>query len=125
MVYGIGTDFLHLSRLKPLEGQWDDAFFRRTYTDAERQAALGRQYPLLYFADRFSAKEAIYKALGLPPELDRLREIEILNNDAGQPYVRLHGKIRQFAEEAGIKKVHISLSSDEDTAVAFALCEGD
>jgi len=123
MVYGIGTDFLHLSRLEPLKNSWDDSFFLRTYTDEERKAALARPEPLLYFADRFAGKEAVYKALSLPPELDRLKEIEILNNDAGRPFVRLYGKIADYAASVGVQRVLVSLSYDGDTAVAFALCE--
>jgi hypothetical protein len=42
-----------------------------------------------------------------------MKDIEILNNDAGTPSVRLHGEAQVKARERGVANVLISLSHSE------------
>lgn len=123
MIIGVGTDILHLQRLSGLEGQWEDVFFRSTFTPAECSAAVERSRPLLYFADRFAGKEAVFKALRIPSDAIRLNEIEILDDEEGRPFVRLYGRALAVAEGNGVRNIHVSLSYEDDTALAFAVCE--
>ena len=121
MIHGIGTDILAVSRLGNVCA--DEVFVRRAYTPAERAQAAERENPNCYFCTRFAGKEAVFKALGMDPDRARLNEIEILSDAFGAPHVTLHGRMAAFARDAGIARIHISLSWETDCAVAFALAE--
>ena len=123
MIYGIGVDIMDIARLETLRGKYDDPFFVKTFTDSERSAALRRRDPIRYFAKRFAAKEAVFKALNGRPDAFRFNEIETLNDERGQPYVVLYGETRKFQELAGIGHIHISLSDDGGFVIAYAVCE--
>ena len=97
----------------------------RIYTPDEVKLILSRPIPLNSFATRFSGKEAVFKALNLHGDAIRLNEIEILENENGQPTVALYGNAKRLADEKGITQIFISLSYDTDYAVAYAaaVCE--
>lgn len=124
MVIGIGTDILKIDRLACFDKGWDDPFFRKVFTQAEREAALERAEPLLYFATRFAGKEAVFKTLHIDPNHVRLDQIEILNGEFGEPKVVLLADVAIHARQMGIKNVMISLSYDTDYATAFAVANG-
>ena len=131
MILGIGTDILNMQLLDGSFLVPSDPFLIRTYTEEERREAGGRQDSQAYYATRFAAKEALFKALyaGADPgkgEAPRLgSELEILTLANGAPSVRLHGRSRERAMALGVTNVHISLSYDEPYAVAFAVLEGE
>lgn len=119
----IGTDILALSRLRNLDGRWEDPFFRKTFTPAERDFCLGRPDPLLAFAEAFSAKEAVFKALDLSAEGVRLDAIEILRDDKGRPTVTLRPPLDRLARDRGVSRVDLSISYETDYVLTAALAE--
>lgn len=121
MVKGIGTDILAIKRIRTIiENNANDAFVKKTFTKSEIDLSQTRHDPVMFFATRFAGKEAVFKALHISEEI-RLNEIEILEADAGRPFVVLHGKIKDIAEKKGIAFIEISLSYETDYAVAFAV----
>ncbi len=120
MIYGIGTDILKISSIASGTADLSDPFVRKTYTPKEVALITSRPIPLNSFATRFSGKEAVFKALNIYGNDIRLNEIEILENENGQPTVTLHGNALRLAEQKGISRILISLSYDTDYAVAFA-----
>lgn len=120
MTYGIGTDILKISSIAPGVADLDGPFVRKTYTQKEIALIASRPVPLNSFATRFSGKEAVFKSLNLYGDDIRLNEIEILENENGQPTVTLHGNALRLAEEKGISRILVSLSYDTDYAVAYA-----
>jgi phosphopantetheine--protein transferase-like protein len=120
---GVGTDILNIQRIRNIFSDVSDPFFKATYTDAERDQALIRPDPVLYFATRFAGKEAVFKCLGIMPAGIRLNEIEILEAETGQPRVTLFGNLKQIAENKGIRDIQVSLSYETDFAIAFAVAQ--
>jgi len=49
-----------------------------------------------------------------------MKDIEIVNDNAGIPTVHLHSDAKARAAEKGILKVLVSLSYSETVAIAFA-----
>ncbi|KAI0360181.1 fatty acid synthase [Trametes cingulata] len=74
------------------------------------------------FAARWVGKEALFKSLGVASKgaAAAMKDIEILPDESGVPTVTLHGEAKAAADAKGIKKVHISLSHSDTTAIAFA-----
>ena len=123
MIFGVGTDILQLNRMRNDILQDSDPFVRRTFTEKERKEAAAREDSRLYYAGRFAAKEAVYKSLRLSPELVDLSEIEVLTESSGGPRVILHDRLRSYKNQQGIRKVHVSISYEEETVLAFAVSE--
>ena len=123
MIFGIGTDILELNRMRSGILQDNDPFVRRTFTEKERKEAAAREDSRLYYAGRFAAKEAVYKSLHISPELVDLSEIEVLTESSGGPRVILHDRLRTFKNQQGIRKVHVSISFEKETVLAFAVAE--
>lgn len=120
MVYGIGTDILKISNIAPCVSNLNDPFVRKIYTPAEVELITSRPIPLNSFATRFSGKEAVFKAMNLNGDAIRLNDIEILENENGQPTVTLYGNALRLAQEKGISHILISLSYDTDYSIAYA-----
>lgn len=123
MIYGIGHDLLKVSNIEQAVSDPSDPFVRNIYTDRELALIQSRPIPLYSYATRFSGKEAVFKCLNLHGDAIRLNEIEILENENGQPFVILHGRAKTAAIEKGIVQVHISLSYDTDYASSTAIAE--
>lgn len=124
MVLGVGTDILRMSRLSEASLREGDAFLAAAYSENEIAEAAKREDPHAYYAARFCAKEAVFKALGISGEHVKFREIEILSDENGCPFVRLGGDIARAAVQRGIDEALVSISSDGDYVQAFAIAQG-
>ena len=124
MIFGIGTDLLNISAIVPSVADLDDPFIRKIYTRKELEFIQSRDFPIYSFATRFAGKEAVFKCYGTNGNSLRLNEIEILENEVGQPVVFLHDKATELAKILGITKILISLSYDTDYAVAYVTAIG-
>ena len=126
MIKGIGTDILAIDKLKLIFSQKEyqkDSFVRKTYTSSEIAQAEERPIPLYFYATRFAGKEAVFKALTVTGEDLRLSEIEILSDETGRPHVTLSGNALLLAQKKEISQILISLSYEDNTAIAFAVAE--
>ncbi len=125
MITGVGTDILKIDRLRNDQASLTTGspFLTKTFTTDELHAAAERADPTRYLATRFAGKEAVFKALGTGDGLIRLNEIEILNDDNGQPNVTLSGRARLAADAMSVTNIQISLSHDTDYAIAFAIMQ--
>ncbi len=121
MMIGIGTDILNIHNIENVVTDLNDPFVTKTYTQKELELILSRPVPLNSFATRFAGKEAVFKALSVHGNALHLNEIEILENEIGQPVVFFHGKAKKLAKVKGIKTALISLSYDTDYAIAYAI----
>jgi len=124
MILGIGIDVVHVYRLK----RWEKipGLFQRFFHDDELKAALPKgEAGILSLAARFAAKEAFGKALGTGLHGFSLKEIEVMNDQLGKPYLRVHGRALEALEKLGGRKVNISLSHERDNALAVVVIEGD
>ena len=114
----VGVDIIEIDRIAAALVRHGDRFLKRVYTKLEVAACRGRVNEL---AVRFSAKEAVMKALGTGARGVAWREIEVLPNHRGKPLVYLHGRALERAEKIGLRDVDISLSHSKDFAVAFVV----
>ncbi len=74
-------------------------------------------------AGSFAAKEAVSKALGTGIGEIGWREIEILRDHNGKPYVELHGRAFECLERMPANKVWVSITHLRSLAAAQAVIE--
>ena len=101
----------------------NDTFVGRNFTTKEQAYCKKAPSPQASFAGRWSAKEAVFKSLGVLSKGAgaALADIEILNDDNGAPQVTLHGDALKAARSAGVKNVNISISHSDRQAIAVAV----
>ena len=124
MIFGVGTDLVEIGRIQKAIEKYP-RFLQKVYTEEEIRYCQRKKNPWQSFAARFAAKEAVSKAFGTGLGKIALTDIEVVNHSSGQPYVRLYGAAQMFAQEHGMKYVHISLSHSELYAMATAIIEGE
>ena len=112
----LGVDIESISRFDSLDRKKDKIFLNKIYTKKELDYCYSNENYAQHLAARFTAKEAIIKAIsssGL--NLPFYNEIEISNEKNGSPYV----KIKSFKKI----KVKLSLSHCDEKALAFVVME--
>jgi len=127
MIIGIGTDILNKNRVCQVISSENQSFISRVYSEAELiEAGKSANDITFYLGTRFAGKEAVFKTLSIPSSSKiYLREIQILNDVNGIPYVELKGEMARTAKERGITKILISLSYDTDYIIAYATAIAD
>jgi holo-[acyl-carrier protein] synthase len=130
MIYGLGTDICDVRRIRESVARHGDRFAERVLTDAElvvwrRRSERWPERGLRFLATRFSAKEAFSKAIGLGMRMPMTwRGCEIANLPSGQPVIVLHGALKTWFEERGLK-AHVTVTDETDYAASFVVVEKD
>jgi len=129
---GIGADISSImefdDRFKDAASIFNKAHFTATELSYCASQISGR--PAQHLAARYSAKEALIKALdqarggkfsAIAPLL--YTEIEVANDAEGRPFFALHGSLQKIAGQLGIENIHLSISHDNEYAIAFVIIE--
>lgn len=126
MIYGIGTDIVHIARIERLWAKYGDALMARILHESEYPACQHSKQPARFLAKRFAAKEAFAKAVGTglcAPVL--LTHIAVAHDRMGKPVFVCSDELNEWLLRHHIARIHLSLSDETDNVVAFALAERD
>ncbi len=122
----VGVDIVSIRRFKRLLQRFDMHFKKQIFTTYELET-YGQSIHRL--ASRYAAKEATSKALqvglahmsssGIPA-----RDIEVRTQANGAPILQLYGLAQELAIKNHIKSIKISISHEQQFAIAMvtALC---
>ncbi|MCF6093763.1 holo-ACP synthase [Microaerobacter geothermalis] len=124
MIIGIGIDLVEISRIKKIiENQ--GRFIYRIFTP--REIALFPSNGLRrieYISGRFAAKEAFSKAAGTGiGRRCSWKDIEIIPDDSGKPYLWLSQEMIQKLSFTSRMKIHLSISHGKQYAIAQVILE--
>lgn len=112
-----GIDIIEIERIKSSIEDTDGKFCERVYTEKEIEYCESKKaQKYQHYAARFAAKEALFKAISqtLGSKYDiEWKDIEILNDDNGRPYINILNE-----DIKGIEDIDISLSHCKSYAVA-------
>lgn len=119
-IIGIGTDIVNISRIEKIYSRFGESFLKKNFhaKEIEYFDHLPALQKISYLAKRFAGKEAVSKALGTGIGKIAFKDIAILNNSLGAPYVLLDEPLEKYDENM---KINISLSDEEPFAVAFVV----
>ena len=122
MITGIGVDIVNAKRMKRWCAQ--SGLLERFFHPQELAAALSRGGGAeLSLAARFAAKEAFGKALGSGLAGIVLKDIMVINSHNGRPEIKVFGTALSALVKNGATQVHVSLTHDNDNAVAMIVLE--
>ena len=121
MITGLGNDIADCRRIEQMMQKYGDLFLDHLLTPAEKAESKGR---FTYCAGRWAAKEAVSKALGCGIGANcAFTDIEIIDNEAGKPEVKLSGAAEITAKKLKADRIHLSISHERHYAVATVILE--
>ena len=121
MIIGIGTDIFEVARMKN-RIEKEPEFIYSVFTDAEIAYCEKLKFKEQSYAARFAAKESVMKALGTGWNTGiSFKDIDITNDVAGKPEIKLEGKTYDLANKLGVTDIHVSLSHCAQFATAFVI----
>ena len=120
MIFGIGTDIVRVARMHDSLERFGERFARRILAEQEWAAFLASRRRAHFLAKRFAAKEAAVKALGTGfRDGITLKQIIVSHGHNGRPLLTFSERAEEFVIRSGIKSAHLSLSDEEEYALAF------
>ncbi|MFT5740314.1 MAG: holo-[acyl-carrier protein] synthase [Gammaproteobacteria bacterium] len=124
MIVGIGVDIVEISRVQGLLEKFGNRFIERILTPEEVEEFNRRKCPTSFLASRFSAKEALAKALGtgIGKEVS-FKNIQIENDKRGKPGFIFFAGTKTFLNGKGVHNILLSLSDEEHYAVSMVVLE--
>ena len=114
MILGTGIDIIEIDRIQKATERWGDDFLKHVFTSPEIEHARKFKFPYRYYAGRFAAKEAIFKAMGIPDLT--WHDVTIVNDAQGKPVCQFNNMVLKH-------HLSISISHSRDYAVASAIVE--
>jgi holo-[acyl-carrier protein] synthase len=116
MINKIGVDIVSNLRIRDMIH--NEKMLKRLLSDEERQVfqQLGiEKRKVEYLAGRFTAKEALSKAIGKIGDLN-YKDISVLNEEDGTPLIR---------SQSFSGKIHLSISHCDEYTVSMVILEDD
>lgn len=123
MIRGIGLDTVSIQKTKKLLDLLGYSYTNSVFTKAENSNAIWQSNKEEYYATRFAAKEAVYKAIAplTKSKTFDLRLVETLNHEDGSPYIHINEEMQIVLHEARVKQLFISITTEDDYASAFVI----
>ncbi len=131
MIVGIGTDIVEISRIKDAVEKWGERFLKKIFTESEISYCYKKRDPFPHLAVRFAAKEAVVKTLSTSEhkaqsteqglKFANLKNIEVLNQPTGKPFINLLGDLKASFPYKFI--IHLTLTHERNYAIATVVVE--
>jgi len=132
MIIGIGNDIVAINRIKKIYQKFEYKFLEKCFDDYEI-AIFNKRFTknfngqINFLAKRFSAKEALVKALGIGIGRGiNFKDIRIINDQFGKPEIEiLNNKLSYILNKFNCQKIkiHLSLSDTNELALAIVIIE--
>ena len=124
MIVGYGIDIMSTIRIKNAIERFGERFLKRVYTDNEIQLVSRRKNKYEVYTAYWAVKEATMKALGTGNRMGvYFKDIEILHEKSGKPYLKLYNWSKKHADKLGVKNVAVSMSHLKDIVVGSVIFE--
>lgn len=121
MIRGVGVDIVRIERFRPWVKQGKK--LARFFHPREIEVCLSKERPAESLAARYAAREAFAKAIGSGLRGIRFDDMWVEQDEQGRPFLRLKGAAEKNFAESGAGSIHLSLSHEEDYAIAFVVIE--
>jgi holo-[acyl-carrier protein] synthase len=117
-----GVDLVEIDRFENIDQGILERFLQRVFTPFELKQT---RKSLVSLAGRFSAKEAVVKALGSGIGDVQWHDIEILTDKEGAPFLKLTGEASKKSHQLHLYTWSVSISHTHTHAIALAVAIGE
>ncbi|MGB9720583.1 MAG: holo-ACP synthase [bacterium] len=120
-IFGIGIDIIEVVRIKSAIEK-HTTFISKIFCPEEIRFSDRGVFRYEELAGRFAVKEAVLKAMktGWRQGIS-YKDIVVLNEKSGAPYVVLSGRAKEICNNLKINKIFISISHTKDLAIGLAI----
>ena len=114
MIAGVGIDLIEIARFEKECAARGDALVEEVLAPDELAYCRSMHVPFPFYAARFAAKEAFFKAIGtgLRGKLS-WHDLEVCRDDLGKPRLELRGEAASLAERRLNSPVNSRISTVE------------
>lgn len=120
MIIGIGTDIIEIDRINKAIIN-TKGFLNKIFTEKEIELFSERKMRAETIAGNFATKEAFVKALGIGMRGITFKDIEVLRDELGKPYINLSDRIlKKYSLEFNVL---VSISHNKESAISFVILE--
>jgi len=113
----IGNDIVNVARIELIINKYGIIFLKKIFSRKEISYCISKKNPNIHFSGKFSAKEAVIKAIGHydPSYKIFLKDVEILNDKNSRPFANFKNDILNSLN------VKITISHTDEYASSLAL----
>ena len=122
MIRGIGTDIVEIDRISNAIKK--EFFLKKAFNDSEIDMAGGRNKDS-FLAGNFATKEAFVKALGTGFRGIELKDLAVLRDELGRPFIKICNNLNRHLQGIDENKIHVSISNTDSLAIAMVVIETD
>ena len=122
MIRGIGTDIVEIDRISNAIKK--EFFLKKAFNDSEIDMAVGRKKDS-FLAGNFATKEAFVKALGIGFRGIELKDLAVLRDELGKPFIKICNNLNRHLQGIDENKIHVSISNTDSLAIAMVVIETD
>ena len=115
----VGVDLVETSRIK--KSIQNPRFLNKVFSSLEIQKLKEKNFNVQSISARFFAKEAFSKAVGLGFRKFTFRDVQILQDELGKPYIMLEGKAKDLFNNSNYE-FSVSLTHTKSYASAVVIC---
>lgn len=124
VIHGIGTDIVSIRRMHALHARFAGRLAARILSPEELEAYGTSSDKERFLAKRFAAKEAFAKAAGTGMRSPvHFGAVRVTHDALGRPGLAWNPELSAWLARQGIASAHLSLSDEQDYAVAFVVLE--
>ena len=116
-----GVDIVNVARIDKILLDKKGQFYNKIFTIDEIDYIEEKGNKSTTVAGLFAAKEAVGKALGTGIGTLGWKDVEILHEPTGRPYVSFTKRGREIADSLGVGEIQISISHETEYAIAFVV----
>lgn len=117
MIIGIGTDITQTKRIK--KAMLCKKFLNKYFTQKEIDFFKLRKNKIYEaVASNFAVKEAFAKAVGTGFRGFCMKDIEVLRDELGKPFINLYSNAEKLKESLAINEIFVTISNVSEFAVA-------
>ncbi|MDE2423629.1 MAG: holo-ACP synthase [Betaproteobacteria bacterium] len=126
MIIGIGVDTIKVSRIQQALTRFGTRFAEKILSEDELARFSKHNQPARYLAKRFAVKEAFSKAMGTGIRSPvTWKNIATQHHSSGAPYLSFSSNLSLLVKDRGITRTHLTVTDEENLAIAFVILEGE
>ena len=121
-IVGLGTQVMDCARVRKMIDQHGEAFLKQVYTDREVAYCNGKKQTTENFTALWSAKEAVFRALGTTWKRGmNWTDVEIIHDNGTPPHVVVVGPTAELYAARGASQIILSTALCREFATATAI----
>lgn len=116
-----GVDIVEVARIEKILESRRESFYKKIFTNREIEYIEEKEHNSKTISGMFASKEAVSKLLGTGIGEIGWKDIEVLHNFRGRPYINMNGRIMKLLGEINLNHIDLSISHEKKYAISFAI----